>query len=73
MASIIGNLGLNGQRTLFVLAEADKNISLSVRNMPRSESARAADLNTYDIMKAEKIVVAMSAIEKISQTLGAKN
>lgn len=73
IAGIIGNLGLDGQRTLFVLPEADKNISLSVRNIPRSESSRAADLNTYDIMKAEKIVVAMSAIEKISQTLSAKN
>ena len=73
MAGIIGTLGLDGKRTLFVLSESDKNIQLSARNIPRSKIARASDLNTYEIMEAEKLVLSKSSIEKIAEVLGQKN
>lgn len=70
MASIVSNLGLTGQRTLFVMPDTDKNVVLSARNIPKSEVSRAADINTYGIMKADKIVLSKSALGKISEILG---
>jgi large subunit ribosomal protein L4 len=68
-AGIIGNLELAGRRTLFVIADADNTITLSARNIPRVKVSRAADLNTYEIVEAETLVLSRGAIEKISEVL----
>jgi large subunit ribosomal protein L4 len=69
MAGIIGSLELKGKRTLFVIADADGHVSLSARNIPRVKVSRASDLNTYDIVEADKLVVCEDALDKITETL----
>jgi large subunit ribosomal protein L4 len=41
---------------------------LSARNIERSSIAPASDLNTYQIMNAGTIVIAESAIAKITES-----
>lgn len=60
-----------GQRSLLVLPEYDRNIYLSARNIQRSEVAIVSDLNTYDIMKAKSIVLFESAVSKFGETVNA--
>lgn len=60
-----------GQRSLLVLPEYDRNIYLSARNIQRSEVTIVSDLNTYDIMKAKSIVLFESAVSKFGETVNA--
>lgn len=60
-----------GQRSLLVLPEYDRNIYLSARNVQKSEVTIVSDLNTYDIMKAKSIVLFESAVSKFGETVNA--
>jgi len=63
--NVISNLKLADAKTLFVLAEDNKNVYLSSRNIQGSKVINADQLNTYDILHANKIVIAEGAVEKI--------
>jgi large subunit ribosomal protein L4 len=62
---------MGNKRTLFVLPEYNKNIHLSSRNLPKSEVMIASDINTYQIMKASKVVIVENSIGKIEEILTA--
>lgn len=67
--AILGNLNVAENRTLWVLPEQDKNVYLSVRNIPSAEVTLASDLNTYQILKAGKVIFVADAINKLTETL----
>jgi large subunit ribosomal protein L4 len=48
---------LTGKKVLFVLPEDSDNLYLSLRNLPRVEGTLLADVNTYDIVNAEVLVL----------------
>lgn len=66
---ILKNLGIQEQKVLFVLTNNDSNdnIYLSGRNLPNVELYRVYDLNTYQIVRCEKLVLVESAVEHINQ------
>ncbi len=57
------SLKIDGKRSLVVLNQADKNVYLASRNIPKSEVVTLADLNTYGIMKAGTLVLFESSVE----------
>jgi large subunit ribosomal protein L4 len=63
---ILKNLGLNRTKTLVVVADTDKNITLASRNIPQATVVRANDLNAYAIMNCRKLIVAEGALTKLS-------
>lgn len=66
---ILNNLKIADRRTLLVVNEKDENILLSSRNVQGAKVIRAEDINTYDILHANKVIVAESAVEKIQNLL----
>jgi large subunit ribosomal protein L4 len=66
---VLASLGLDGKKTLLVLAEADRNVFLSGRNMPNAQVTAANRLNTYDIVNAQTIVLAEGAVNQLSEQL----
>jgi large subunit ribosomal protein L4 len=62
-AGILTNLNVNvaGRKTLFVLPEYNDNVYLSLRNIPTVDSVMLSDINTYDIMNSNYIVLTESA------------
>ena len=64
---ILRALNVADRKPLTVTPEYDKNLYLSCRNLPQADIAPAQDLNTYQIMRAGALVVAESAIEKITE------
>ena len=68
-AQIIKALGLENKKSLVVLKESDKNIYLSSRNFEGSSVITASELNTYQIMKAQNLVVFEGALGKIDEVL----
>ena len=70
MIQILDAFKVNGNRNMFVFAEPNKNVVLSVRNIQRTEVALARNLSTYDILKAKKIFLTESALKPIEEILG---
>lgn len=66
---ILKNLGIQDYKILFVLTNHDSkdNVYLSGRNLPNVELNRVYDLNTYQIVKCDKLVLVESAVEYINQ------
>ncbi len=67
---ILKKLKLEGKKSLMVLGEeGNKNIFLSARNLPNSRVIVAANLNTYDLINSQQVVIAESAIKEIENVL----
>ncbi|MBC5774094.1 50S ribosomal protein L4 [Pontibacter sp. KCTC 32443] len=69
--TILNNIKSTG-KTLFVIPSADQNIVLSGRNIPKLKVATAADLNTYDLLNAERVVLVEESVNIIENLLSNK-
>jgi large subunit ribosomal protein L4 len=54
---------------VLVDAAIDKNLSLASRNVASVEVATADGLNTYQVLRPNKIVITRSALEKLEARL----
>ena len=63
------NLKVDGQKTLFLLPCANKNVYLSARNLQRTEVMIAAQLNSYKVLNAEVLVITESSLKTIDEIL----
>lgn len=68
-AELLGNLEMNGKKTLLVIHNDDKNIALSARNLQGAKVTSANSLNTYDIMNANNLLLSESSIKAIENIL----
>ena len=68
-SEMIGNLGLTGKKTLLVLADSNKNVYLSSRNLQRNNVVTATELSTYIILNSGTLIIEEGAIEKIENIL----
>ncbi len=58
-------------KTLLVLSEFPENVYLSARNIENLKLIAADQLNVYDLLHADKIVLTTSALEKIQEVYSA--
>ncbi len=65
MITILKNLSLIDKRVLIVVPERDDNILLSARNIPNVNVTRADDLNIYDVLTHEILLLTKEAVTKI--------
>ena len=63
------SLSLNDKKTLLVIPASDKNIVLSGRNVQKTKIITADQINTYDVLNADTLVLVESSVEKIEKTL----
>ncbi len=61
VADALKSLKINDKKTLFVVDEFNGNLFLSLRNISKVESTVLADLNTYDIVNADVVVLTENA------------
>ena len=66
---ILAALGIQDKKSLFVLADTNKNVYLSSRNIPSVNTVTASELNTYDIANAKTVVLLESSVEVIQSNL----
>ena len=69
--SILKGFDLVERRSLMVLPQANLNVYLSARNIKNAKVTIAKDVNTYDMLNANKIFIAESSIKEL-ETLFAK-
>ncbi|GGE23916.1 50S ribosomal protein L4 [Psychroflexus planctonicus] len=59
---VLNNLELTNKKSTFVLAELNKNVYLSSRNLEKSKVLTFSELNTYRILNSNKLVISESAL-----------
>ncbi|MDD2961665.1 MAG: 50S ribosomal protein L4 [Muribaculaceae bacterium] len=61
------NLKLDGKKILLVLADQNKNVYLSARNIEKANIISASDINTYKILDNKALVLTESSVAVINQ------
>jgi len=56
------NISLAGKKALVVLPSHDNNIYLSSRNVERNKVTTASELNTYDVLNAQHLVIVEGSV-----------
>ena len=64
---LLSNFDLLDNKTVLVLADSNKNILLSSRNLKKVKVVLASELNTYDVMNANKLILMESSINVIEK------
>ena len=67
--NITKNLKVEGKKSLFVLSETNKNVYLSSRNLQRSKIMSANQLNSYNVLNADVLVITESSLQTIDNIL----
>lgn len=67
--SLLAALKLDNEKVLMILGEKNDNVYLSSRNLGRVKVVTADSVNTYDVLNARKVVMAVSSIEVIEKIL----
>ena len=60
------NLKVEGEKLLLVLAEQNKNVFLSARNVPDTRLMNAKDINTYAVLNNNAIILTESSLAVIN-------
>lgn len=67
--NVLNALELNGKKPLFILSEANKNVYLSSRNLPKTFVKNFNEISSYDLVNAGEIVFFEGAVEKFQENL----
>jgi len=66
-SELLKNFQLTGKKTLFVIHQPDEKLILSSRNLKRVKILMASDLNTYEILEANQLLITESSIKEIEK------
>ncbi len=73
VAEVMKALKVADKKALFVVPEYNDNLYLSLRNLPRTEGTVVADINTYDIVNADVLVLSEAAAKVFSEDVAEVN
>jgi large subunit ribosomal protein L4 len=68
-ANLLHALALGNKKTLLVLADNNKNVVLSGRNIENAKITTVDQINTYDVMHADSVIFVESSISKVENLL----
>lgn len=66
---ILNNLKISDKKSLFVLPENDNFVTLSARNLQKTQVVNAPSVNTYSILNAETLVMTEKSLGIINSML----
>jgi len=69
MVTLLDKLGLTNSKVLLVINELDDNICLSSRNLGNVKVVLPSEVNTYDVVNSDKMVVTASALKELEEVL----
>lgn len=67
--NVLKNISVADKKTLVVLGDQNKNVTLSGRNLQNAKVTTADSLSTYDVLNADSLVLSESSVEKIENLL----
>jgi large subunit ribosomal protein L4 len=70
VAKLLKSIGLGDRRVLFVSPASDKNLVKSCRNIQNVEVQCANQLNAYQVLRADDVVIEQTALTAIEEVFG---
>ncbi|MBK7368048.1 MAG: 50S ribosomal protein L4 [Candidatus Eisenbacteria bacterium] len=67
VAGVLKKMGVYGKRTLLVVDQQHEAVWKSVRNIDKLETTLAHQLNTYDLMKAEALILTADGLARVKE------
>ena len=67
--SLLNNLKLANEKVLMIIPEYNDSIYRSSRNLPKAKVVAAKDVNTYEILHANKVILLENSLPIIVETL----
>ncbi|MBA4300344.1 large subunit ribosomal protein L4 [Algoriphagus alkaliphilus] len=67
--ALLNGLSLSDKKTLLVLPTEDKNVFLSSRNLPKAKVVTVNDVNTYQVLNADQLVLCEGSVSKLETIL----
>jgi large subunit ribosomal protein L4 len=68
--AVMDALKVSDKKVLVLIPEANTNVSLSVRNIPNAKVVIAQNVNTYELMNAQTLLVAQGSVGILNELLG---
>ena len=68
-SKILENFGFDNLKTLLTTSDNCKNIYLSSRNLQKSEVVQLENVNTYQLINANKLIMMESSIKNLTESL----
>lgn len=65
--SILKNLNADNKKVLVLTSEENQNLHLSFRNLPNVQGYQFHDMNTYDIVNADVVVITEGSAKAIAE------
>lgn len=66
---ILTNLEVNNNKALVIMAESNENIHKSARNIPGVKPLVCNNLNVYDLLNYDKVVITREAVTRVEEVL----
>jgi len=63
--NLLHSFALTNKKTLLILPESNPNVYLSCRNIQRSKVTTVSQINTYELLNADTLLISEGALEKI--------
>ena len=70
MLEVLNKLNLTNKKVLIVVNELNENLCLASRNLGNVRISLVEELNTFDVVSADYMLVTVDALEKIEEVLG---
>lgn len=68
-SALLNSLSLADKKTLLILGENNGNVLLSSRNLQKANVTTADEINTYDLLNADNLILAEGSVEKLHNLL----
>ena len=69
MMLLLNKLDLVNEKILLVINELDENICLASRNIGNIKVVLPEEVNTYDVVNADKMLLTESSLQKLEEVI----
>ncbi|WP_436515304.1 50S ribosomal protein L4 [Ekhidna sp. To15] len=65
--SLLNSLSVNDKKSLFLVSDKNKNVFLSSRNLKKTHVSTVDEINTYDLINAERLILCEGTLEQLKE------
>lgn len=65
--SLLNSLSVNDKKSLFLVSDKNKNVFLSSRNIKKTNVSTVDEINTYDLINAERLILCEGTLEQLKE------
>ena len=66
---VLKDLSVDTKKTLMIIPEKNQNLALSSRNVKNAKIVLANNINTYEVLHADQLLVFEGSLQKIEEIL----